>query len=736
MHKSIYWIGVVLAVLLATSLACGGKEEPTATPVPTAPPPTATPVPSPTPKPPALEMIEAESETHGVRLCYPEGWFYEESFALILSSDPDFDLFTADEEVPDGVVMVIMTGSAEQIQLDEATQEMLVEMASEYGGEDVELLGEPERRTINGADVLTAEFLGTREGESFRGRVAVYTNGEQGGAVWALSRQELWEGESAAVDAVMACIELFEGTGLDVELEAEVPIWQGELRYGETVQAEFAGGEIHSWTFVGGADETISIVAMPLEEGMDVSIRLVDSAGESLVEVDEVCGDEAETLSGYRLPGDGEYSIQVEEFWDVPGTYELQLLEASTIAEDELGAADLEGMVLAESEAQGVRLAYPEGWFYDDTFVLLVASDPAAMTVMGGDTSELDAVVLVVVPFPADEAEEASFEELYDEVGSVFTSDDDAQVEMVRLPEQITINGADVQLAESRVTQDDVTTHVKFAIFNNGEQAAVVLAAGPEDEWADNVHLVDAIIRSIELFEGTGSVFEMPLVSGEVRGSLDYDTVVEDQFTGGVSHLWTFNGNADDYVSVVVTPLDEEMDIKLQLQSADGTRLADVDEGFSGEGEVLSYQLPADGEYHILVEEFWEVGGGYELRLLGDAERVGALVPPGAVDMGEIAIGEPVEGLLMEAQDHAWTLVAEGGEGVIITATPLADEIDLTLTVLDPDGIKLVDDLDDAFSGEAEEVVLELAEAGEYLILVSEYWEAEGGYALSVDRSG
>jgi hypothetical protein len=104
--------------------------------------------------------------------------------------------------------------------------------------------------------------------------------------------------------------------------------------------------------------------------------------------------------------------------------------------------------------------------------------------------------------------------------------------------------------------------------------------------------------------------------------------------------------------------------------------------------------------------------------------------------MGDIAIGEPVEGLLKEGQHHAWTFVAEGGEVVVITATPLADETDLTLTVIDPHGIKLVEDLDDAFSGDAEEWVLELAAPGAYLILVSEYWEAEGSYALSVDLGG
>jgi hypothetical protein len=251
--------------------------------------------------------------------------------------------------------------------------------------------------------------------------------------------------------------------------------------------------------------------------------------------------------------------------------------------------------------------------------------------------------------------------------------------------------------------------------------------------WAETADKVDVIIRSIELFEGTGSLFEVPAVEGELRGSLDYDTTVEDQLAEGESHLWTFSGRADDYLAVVVTPLDEEMDLILQIQSPDGTVLTDVDGGFTGEGEVLSYQLPADGEYQILVQELWDVGGGYELRLLGGAEPIGALVPPGALDMGEITIGEPIAGLLMAGQDHAWTLAAEGGEVVTIIATPLADEIDLTLTVIDPSGVALVADLDEAFSGDVEEVVIELVAPGEYLILVSEYWEAEGSYTLSVD---
>ncbi len=729
MRRSMIWMGVVLAVLLATGVACGGREKPTPTP----PPPTATPAPSPTPEPPAPKMIEAESEAHGVRLCYPEGWFYEDSFALVLSSDPGYDLLAPDKEVPDGVVVVIMAGPVEEIQLEEVTEEMLSQVASEYGGEDAELLGEPERAVINGADVVSAEFQGTKGGEAFQGRVAVYTNGEQGGVLWAVSRRERWQVDSPAVDAVMACIELFEGTGLDIEPEAAAPVWSGELSYGQTVQGEFVGGEIHAWTFVGAADESIGVVAAPLGEEMDVSIRLVDSAGDLLVEVDDAYDGEAEALSGYKLPADGEYAIHILEFWHVPGAYELQLSKESTTAGDELKPVDLEGMILAESQAQGVRIAYPEGWFYDDTFLLFVTSDPAAMTLMGGNASELDAIVVVVLPFPADQADGASFEEMYEEVSGVFGTENEAQAEVLGAPERVTINGADVQLAESRITQDDATTRVRFAIFNNGEQAAVVLAAGPEDMWAENAHLVDVVIRSIELFEGTAPPFEVPAAEGELRGSLNYDITVEDQLAEGESHLWTFRGGADDYVTVVVTPLDEEMDVVLQVQSSDGTMLMDADGGLTGEGEVLFYQLPADGEYQILVEELWDVGGGYELQLLGGTEPIGPLVPPGSADMGEINIGEPTTGSLRAGQDHAWTLAAEGGEVVSIIATPLADETDLTLTVIGPNGVAMVNRLDDAFSGEAEEVIIELVAPGAYLILVSEYWEAEGGYTLSVD---
>jgi hypothetical protein len=323
-------------------------------------------------------------------------------------------------------------------------------------------------------------------------------------------------------------------------------------------------------------------------------------------------------------------------------------------------------------------------------------------------------------------------------MGDMFGAEAEAEVEMIGDSTQTIINGADVEMAEFRVTGDELTVRTKFAIFNNGEQAAVVLALGPEDLWSENVSLVDAIIESIELFEGSRFDFgEMPAEEGEYRGSLAYNDVVDDEFTGDNSHIWTFEGAAGDYVTVIMTPLGEDMDVTIQLRDADSTVLTQVDDEFSDEGEVLQdYQLPADGEYQIIVEEFWGVAGPYQLELLGGDEPIGDLVPSGSLDMGQIIIGEPIAGLLLEAQVHVWTLLAQGGEVVNLVVTPLSDEVDLTVTVIAPDGSMLFEEYDEAFSGAAEELSdLELSMPGDYLVMVKEYWDEGGSYTLAVDLS-
>ncbi len=747
------WIGIFLLVLLALSLACGGGDEPTATPESTStpePPPTATPtevvptataVPSPEPEPEEAEtdmslgMIPAESEVHGVRLCYPEGWSYEDSFLILLSSDPDYDLFAAEDEMPDNLVMLIMAGASEEMEAEELSGDSLTELVEEFGGEEVELLGDFEESTVNGAEVKTVEFRGIREGIAVRGLVAVFVKDDLSAVAVGLSPEELWDENADAVGAVLDCIDLFEGTGLSFEMDEEsVPAWYGELSYGEKVHESLLGGEIHSWTFAGSAGEVISLILTPLGDEMDLSLQLLGPDDEVLIDLDDQWDGEVESLSGFELPADGQYSVHVREFFDAPGDYELELQEGGD--PEESGRTVSGEMILAENEMLGVRLQYPDGWYFDDSFLVIMASDEATLMAMDDDATELDGFVGIVIPFPPDEMEGESFEGMFDQMGDMFGAEGEGEVEMLGLPTMTTINGADVQLAEFLLSEAEQVIHAKFAVFNNGEQAAVALVFGPDDQWNENTKTVDAIVESIELFEGSGLDFgEMPSTEAVFRGSLEYGTQIEDEFASGEAQLWVFEGSMDDYISVIVNPLDSEMDVTIELLSADSTTLAEVDDDFGGKAEMLvDYQLPADGEYQIVIGEYWEVAGAYELELIGGDEPVGPRIPPGMLEMGNVPIGEPVSAVLIESQEHVWTLPAKGGELVNIVVDPGEDETDLAVSVIAPDGSRPVLQLDDAFSGSAEELLdFELVMAGEYLIVVSEYWENEGSYTLTVE---
>ncbi len=403
-------------------------------------------------------------------------------------------------------------------------------------------------------------------------------------------------------------------------------------------------------------------------------------------------------------------------------------------AEEVDTAAQPGDMVAVESPSGGVRLSHPEDWFFTDVGFLILLSSAADVDPFG-ETEELpDGVTMFIMPGPADDMETDEFSpDMLGEMAEEFGAGGD--VELVGAPVQTTINGVPVQLIEFLAAEGSDTIHGQFALFNNGEQAAIVVAVGPADLWDEQASTVDAIIESIELFEGAGLDFDItPPAEGEWRGYLVYGDLVADEFAAGDSHLWTFDGTAGEYVTVILTPLGEGMDVALQLVDPDGTVRVDLDDAFAGEAEILlSFELPADGEYSVVVEEFFDVAGEYELELLGGDESTGAIVPPGMIEMYEIAIGEQVEATLGEAEEHAWIIVASGGEVVDITLTP-GEEQDVTLVVVAPDGSRPVDDLDGGWSGEAETVTgLLLDMPGEYLVIVDEYWDVAGDYALAVD---
>jgi hypothetical protein len=196
-------------------------------------------------------------------------------------------------------------------------------------------------------------------------------------------------------------------------------------------------------------------------------------------------------------------------------------------------------------------------------------------------------------------------------------------------------------------------------------------------------------------------------------------------------HAWTFNAVAGQTISIVLTPLGNQLDLILELRGPDQRQIALRDEGFSGDPEVLVGQnLTVTGEYVILVRGFAGHGGPYRLSLDEGGEST-----LNFWEAGDIAYQESKREVLRANEAHAWYFQGAAGDEVTITATPLDNRLDLELWLLDPEVNELVIK-DDWLLGEAETIVYTLPVDGQYIILARDFFGQSGAYELSLTASG
>jgi hypothetical protein len=137
-----------------------------------------------------------------------------------------------------------------------------------------------------------------------------------------------------------------------------------------------------------------------------------------------------------------------------------------------------------------------------------------------------------------------------------------------------------------------------------------------ESLTVDGQHLV--MVRE---FFGEPGQYEIALnASGgdllEIAGSLSYSQTIQGELPSGKQAGWTFSGQMNDVINILLTPLDAERDLLVVLLNPDGEMAITVDAALSGlQEQIIGYELPSDGEWMILVQEFFHEGSGYELTL-------------------------------------------------------------------------------------------------------------------------
>ena len=103
-----------------------------------------------------------------------------------------------------------------------------------------------------------------------------------------------------------------------------------------------------------------------------------------------------------------------------------------------------------------------------------------------------------------------------------------------------------------------------------------------------------------------------------------------------------------------------------------------------------------------------------------------------AVNQGTIAVGDSVEGVLAENENHAWTF--NSGPAVIDIVLQAGEDLDAILELYDPNN-ELLQTSDAAFTGETEEMAgVDIPDDGKYTILIRDFYADGGSYTLTVSE--
>ena len=380
-----------------------------------------------------------------------------------------------------------------------------------------------------------------------------------------------------------------------------------------------------------------------------------------------------------------------------------------------------------ESPDGGFSLRYPDGWFTTQLFgFAIVASNQALLD--SPDAGEDGGVVLAIGGSTAD-FESDDPVEVVNRAVTDFDLGEDAEI--TEGPDATTINGQDAAVARiSAMSDNGVPLSAYVAAVINGERGTILIAATPVETEAEFMPIFEAMARTIEVSEPT--ITATPAASLlETEGFLLYGDSVTGSVTESGPSTWEFIGLEGEVVDVIVEPLDDSLDVVVNVLDESGTSIlesGEVDESFGIE-EIRALTIPAPGTFYLTIAGFGGSVGEYRIILT----ETGATATDGD---NMIAYGDRVTGVVAAAGEMTtWRFSGSEGDVVALAVEPAGD-FDAVLDLQDVSGTSILIGEERDYSFDAEYAIVSLPDDGEYIIVIKGFEDSSGDYELAVTGPG
>ncbi|MFW6042307.1 MAG: hypothetical protein ACOC9C_01350 [Chloroflexota bacterium] len=389
----------------------------------------------------------------------------------------------------------------------------------------------------------------------------------------------------------------------------------------------------------------------------------------------------------------------------------------STPAPDE-PAPTAEDLQTFNDEATGLTFEYPQTWTIDvDGDLITIASSGELLE---SERFDREGAGVIFMLRSMDEFESQELSEVLAEIIDAF--DFGATDQSIEGPSPATINGQDAAVATVEAVDEETGQAMAFQ-YTLVQQAdrVVVAAAVTLAEYAEQYSpALQTVAESIHLQASATPVVQSP------EGSLEYGETIRGTIAEGQSSSWSFIGVEGETLDITVTPLDEQLDVTVDVTTRSGDSILEqgaVDDAFGTE-EIRNVMLPASDEYLVVVSGFARASGEYELRV----NEVGA-----GGSMPRISLDESVDGTVLQDQvsDFAYTHGAEASTVTVIVQP--AGELDVVVEIMGPDGNILAQE--DSSYGR-EQVTFAAESDTDYRIRVRGFAGEAGNFTLSLSPGG